>query len=115
METNSPASNWLTPNGNPTVKWRGNSLTVLRRSLAVAAEYHAARTAVTRALDAQIAAENEISRTAVGSLLHVDGRHIALGSWDCPESPTLRCVYNTELDRWKDTCVICGEPEYRDR
>lgn len=108
-----PASNWLTANGNPTVKWRGNSLSALRTALEHADEYRRAKAVVTRSLDAQIDAELERARTAVGTVLGVDGRALSLGFWTCPESPTLHCLYNTEVDRWSDTCLICGEPKDR--
>ena len=110
----SSASNWVTPNGNPTVKWNGTSILKLRESLSTIREIAYARTVVTSALNAQIAAAEEIAKCEVGRLLDVPSQDISLGThWECPESPTLHCIYNTREDPDRDQCLICGEPAER--
>jgi hypothetical protein len=108
-------SNWRTPKGNPTVKWRGHSLTELRSALENAESYRLARRATLKALDAQVAVEDLRARTAVGLLLSVDPQLLRLGGYRCPESPTLRCLYDTSASRddCDGTCLICGESEDR--
>lgn len=44
----------------------------------------------------------------------VDSGDLAFGDyWDCPESPTDRCVYNRKNDPCWDHCLICGDPHER--
>ena len=33
--------------------------------------------------------------------------------WDCDESPSKHCEYNTETDPMHDSCIYCGKPEER--
>ena len=33
--------------------------------------------------------------------------------WDCDESPSKHCEYNTETDPMHDSCIYCGAPEER--
>ncbi len=46
------------------------------------------------------------------STLTVENIELGQG-WECPQSPTGHCVYNTETDECRDECVVCGEPEER--
>lgn len=48
--------------------------------------------------------------TVNGSELSVDTDYWA---WDCPTSPTKKCVYNDELDWCHDECIFCGDPYER--
>lgn len=36
-----------------------------------------------------------------------------LGCWECEESPTEECVYNSDVDPEHDQCVFCGRPSER--
>lgn len=33
--------------------------------------------------------------------------------WDCPYSPSKKCIYDHEEDFWHDFCLICGDPSER--
>lgn len=45
--------------------------------------------------------------------LTVDPDYLILGSWDCENSPTGKCFYDSENDRCHDECLVCGEPSER--
>jgi hypothetical protein len=50
---------------------------------------------------------------ALGVEHGVDPRTIQLGGWDCDDSPTGRCVYDTKDDYCCDSCLYCGGPDER--
>lgn len=38
---------------------------------------------------------------------------VSLGGWECPDSPTKYCIYNSVEDPCHDDCIICHDPEER--
>ena len=40
-------------------------------------------------------------------------RRLVLGSWSCPTSPVLGCVYDPAEDPEHDRCIFCRQPEER--
>jgi len=38
---------------------------------------------------------------------------ITEGYWECPTSPTAKCVYDEAEDGCHDNCLFCGDPEER--
>jgi hypothetical protein len=48
---------------------------------------------------------------AAGNEVHVTS--LELGSWDCAQSPTGFCYYNTDNDPCRDYCLVCGGPDER--
>ncbi len=59
--------------------------------------------------------------TSYGTIQEVLDEHLGEGEgqfhwvsyWDCKKSPVELCVYNPSLDRAKDNCIFCGEPNER--
>lgn len=102
-------SNWVNANGNTTVKWRGRSLTAWRSAYSQAADAAAAARVAERA----VSAADQAMREAIAPLLGLDADRIHLGGHECPESPTLACIYDDETDTSHDVCVICGESSER--
>lgn len=106
-------SNWLTPAGNPTVKWRGHSIGKIRDALEGQGAAIAARGVIIHALDAQVDSFRDIVRGELAILLEVTAEELHLGRTPCPESPTLHCIYNLPEDPLKDFCLICYQPAER--
>lgn len=81
--------------GNPTVKWRGLSMTSVRDAQS------SLRVAQTRLQEAarRLAAAEANRQKTVETLL---GIPVTLGSQECPDSPTLECVY-----------PVLGDPRHR--
>ncbi len=42
-----------------------------------------------------------------------DFDELAVGTWDCQDSPTGACIYNNEYDPMWDECLVCGDPDER--
>lgn len=96
-------------------KWRGKSLYQVYTRLNDASQTASALRMV------KIASEERIERLQTEAkvlligladeLKGKDPEDIYLAySWDCKESPTDKCIYNTYEDPWKDNCLFCGDP-----
>ena len=63
------------------------------------------------------AAEEERDRLEIALMSDLALRHgvteVALGSWECKDSPTDMCYYDTQEDPCHDFCLVCGGPEER--
>jgi hypothetical protein len=102
-------SNWVNENGNPSVKWKGHSLTRLREIDQRLSEAFGAEQVARRA----IATARKEREEYVSGLVDLPPESISIGGHNCPESPTRTCVYNDAEDPCHDQCIICQEPSER--
>lgn len=69
--------------------------------------------------DCERSEAEESKREAVFARLNEEGRplrftnQLALGSWDCPTSPTGECAYDANKDPSYDNCLFCHKPDER--
>lgn len=49
----------------------------------------------------------------VARAVSVDADDLYLGYWECPDSPTGRCIYNDKEDPEHDDCLFCHDPSER--
>lgn len=42
-----------------------------------------------------------------------DAAHLAFGAYECPTSPTGRCIYDDRDDPAHDDCLFCHDPSER--
>lgn len=98
---------------NSSKKWNGKSVYQLNEKLRQASEVGRAAYIVQQQLKASLhrldleAAEELIKLT--GWVMQPGDIYLAY-SWDCPGSPTAKCVYNTAEDPMKDICLFCEDP-----
>lgn len=64
------------------------------------------------ASEAQDRWEVEATRL-VNSKLQTAHEELYFGGYDCPESPTVHCVYDEVEDHMHDYCLFCEDPEER--
>ena len=57
--------------------------------------------------------ETELQQLKITAIGDKYNNHIVFGSWDCPNSPTGECVYDSEKDPCLDDCIYCGGPDER--
>lgn len=51
---------------------------------------------------------------AEGATLPFVSGEVTFGhAWECPDSPTAKCVYHDETDPAHDNCIYCHQPEER--
>lgn len=71
------------------------------------------REALERRVRNLAAQERERSRKLATEATGVDEDNIVLGDWDCPDSPTGYCIYDSDNDPVMDECLFCGGPDER--
>ena len=99
------------------VKWKGQSTYQMRLAMDNVRDLGFAKRTVVQQLDKGIQdAETKVKQELIRllNLKDVEAQDITRGwSWDCPDSPTGHCVYNTTEDPFKDFCLICEQPSDR--
>ena len=52
-------------------------------------------------------------KDSISEQLDIPSSDLTLGRWDCTDSPTDFCVYDSEEDIMHDNCLFCEQPEER--
>lgn len=96
-------------------KWNGKSTYRLDNALREAAEASRALYVVQQSLRTTIDVAHLVAANQVVLLLGIEvpPERLHLGGWECQDSPTGRCIYNTIEDPMKDDCLICHDPSER--
>ena len=108
-------SNWDSPSGRKSPKWRGVSLTKMKDAQGRINDGHVALRVAQRAMaEGTVQLKKEIAElfTKTGYTI-IQPEHIALGWHECSESPTLHCLYDNSEDPSHDECIVCGSPSDR--
>jgi hypothetical protein len=98
--------------------WNGKSTELLHDKMDRRNEIGRALVLVRRQLEqAADAVEQEINAEIVRLLDRpdlTDPADVARAyGWDCADSPTGLCIYNTAEDPMMDECLFCGDPKER--
>lgn len=97
-------------------KWNGKSTYQMRLALENASRLATAKRVVTEQLDKGIQEAEGKAKEEVIRLMgrdDLDWQDLALGYWECADSPTGHCIYDTAEDPMKDECLFCGDPSER--